>query len=282
MKHTRLLLGLCLAAVTTACRGDARGPTPGAADTTAAPTDAAARSTPTAAAPTTVGADTSAARPTATALAPPRTSGGFPHTPHREVACRTCHGSIQGHATHTAVPCRECHAALPTSGVTRVLTREECLGCHHARAQAVPCVTCHTPVPPGTVQRTLEMGVWAGPRTISLPFDHARHGSLQCAACHTDPPLLKPERACGSCHLPHHRPDADCASCHAAPPASAHDDRVHGGCSAATGCHADSVAKDLPMNRPTCLVCHRDRVDHQPGRECAPCHRLVSAPGKDR
>ena len=268
VKSARIPVWLCLAAALGACRG-------GAPAEAGPPVEAV--TAPAAAAVDTTGppeAEPPAVRPAAAALGQGPLSTRFPHAPHRNVACRTCHGSIQGHATHTTVPCRACHAAAPVAAATaRELTREECLGCHHGAQQTVGCPTCHAPVPPRTVQRPIQLSVWRVPRATSLPFDHDRHAGLRCAACHQEPPLLRPERACGSCHAFHHRAEATCTSCHAAPPPGAHDLHVHDGCSGA-GCHAESAVSDLPRARATCLVCHRDRVDHQPGRECAPCHRL--------
>ncbi len=262
MKNARTLLGLCLAAAVAGCGGGA----PPDANPPAEQSAAAAATT----------ADTGAtvtARAEAVRSAPALSQGPasrFPHTAHSTVACRNCHGSIPGHATHAAVGCRECHAPL-TRDATSTMTREECQSCHHGPQQTFGCSTCHAPVPPRTVERTLELTVWRTPRTISLPFDHARHGSVQCAACHVEPPLLKPDRACGSCHQNHHRPDADCSSCHAAPPAGVHDLSVHESCSG-SGCHAQAAVADLPESRAACLVCHRDRTEHQPGKDCRSCH----------
>jgi len=260
MKNARTVLGLFLAAALAACGGGA-------------PPDASAPAEP-AAAPTTATADTSATAAASTGAVQPavlsQNASRFPHTAHSAVACRNCHATIPGHGTHAAIACRECHAP-PARDIASTMSHEQCMSCHHGSQQTFQCSACHAPVPPRTVERSIQLTVWKAPRTVSLPFDHARHGSVQCSACHADPPLLTPDRACGSCHQNHHRPDADCASCHTAPPPGVHPLSVHEGCSG-TGCHAESAVAGLPESRSACLVCHRDRIDHQPGKDCRSCH----------
>jgi len=262
MKNARTVLGLFLSVA--ACGG-------GEPPHNSPPTEQGA-------APTATAADTGGAvaapaemvQPAA-ALSQGAISTRFSHSAYPAIECRKCHGTIPGHSMHAALPCRECHVAQPSGEVAIKLTREECLSCHHGPQQTVRCSTCHAPVPPRTVERSLQLTVWEAPRAVFLPFDHARHRSVQCTVCHEEPPLLTPNRACGSCHQSHHRSEADCASCHAAPPAGAHDLRVHEGCSG-TGCHAEGVVAGLPESRSACLVCHRDRIDHQPGKDCKTCH----------
>ncbi len=270
MKNARTLIGLCMAATVAGCGGGAPPDANPPAEQGAAPTAPAVT-------PAAPGAAVAArAEAVQSAAAPSQgPASRFPHTAHAEVPCRNCHGStIPGHATHAAIGCRECHAP-PTVDAASTMTHEECMSCHHGRQQTLECSTCHAPVAPRTVERTFQLSVWKTPRTVSLPFDHARHESVQCSACHAEPPLLLPDRACGSCHKNHHRPDADCASCHNAPPPGVHPLSVHEGCSA-SGCHAETAVADLPESRSACLVCHRDRIDHQPGRDCRSCHWPVS------
>jgi len=202
-------------------------------------------------------------------------SSWFPHEPHlaANVACRTCHASVPGHRTHSALACRQCHQG-PAGGPGRVLTRTECLACHHGAKQTVACTTCHDPMPgPLTAQREIRMSVWPDARTRSLTFPHTPHDSLGCRTCHEEPPLLTPTRTCASCHDRHHRPEADCSTCHQAPPPGAHDLRAHLSCSG-SGCHAAERVRSLEPTRPVCLVCHRDRADHQPGQACSTCHHV--------
>lgn len=236
-------------------------------------TEAAADTTASAPAPAAASDSTPVLRPaTLTRVAGP---SWFPHEPHvrANVACRACHPSVPGHGTHSAVACRTCHRPA-AEGAGRMLTRTECLACHHGEKQRVACTTCHDPLPgPLTVQRRIELSVWPEARRRSLTFPHARHSGLECRTCHQDPPLLTRTRTCGSCHDRHHRPDADCSTCHEEPSPTAHDLRVHLGCSG-TGCHAEEKVAFIRPTRAACLVCHRDRVDHEPGRECATCHHV--------
>ena len=44
------------------------------------------------------------------------------------------------------------------------------------------------------------------------------------------------------------------------------------------GCHTDPTLPERPETRPACLSCHRDQVEHEPGRDCAPCHQLADLP----
>jgi len=263
MRIARILLGLWLAMAFAACGGGATPDESPPAEEAAAPATTPAET----GAPATTRPEV--VRPAAAAIQS-SASSRFPHTAHTGVACQSCHTSIPGHATHAGVACRACHVP-PTRDIASTMARETCQSCHHGSQQTRTCSTCHAPVPAKTVERSLQLSVWSAPRSVSLPFDHARHVSVQCATCHVEPPLLSPDRACGSCHQNHHRPDAACASCHAAPPAGVHDLRVHEGCSGA-GCHAETAVADLPESRATCLVCHRDRTDHQPGKDCRSCH----------
>jgi Class III cytochrome C family len=266
VRHARFVVWLCVAAAAAGCRGASRSGSD--ADSAAEPPEAPPPAPPRAGGAPAPAADV--ARPVASAPGRVTAATRFPHLAHAGVECRTCHATIPGHATHAAVACRECHTP-PTVDATSTMPRDECRSCHHGAQQARECATCHAPVPPGKVERSLTLTVWKAPRTVSLPFDHARHGSLQCAACHQEPPALTPNRPCGSCHQNHHRPDADCASCHAVPPAGVHSLSVHEGCSG-TGCHAATAVANLPQSRSACLVCHRDRTDHQPGKDCRSCH----------
>jgi hypothetical protein len=212
-------------------------------------------------------------RPAVSALA--ARGSWFPHGPHlrADVNCRTCHKSIPGHETHAAIACQSCHTA-PADAAGPPPDTMVCRSCHHGAKQRFACTVCHNRLPgPLTVQRQLKLSVWSQVRTRSLPFPHTPHAALGCRTCHVDPPLLTPTRTCGSCHARHHHPGAECSLCHQTPPPTAHDLRAHVSCSG-SGCHAESLVKSLPRTRSTCLFCHQDRVDHQPGKECASCHRV--------
>jgi len=270
MRARPIFTALCLAFGLWSCSRESPPEEAGAAPAeTTASTPAEAES------PDTTRADTAQAVGPAASLSVAY-AGWFPHRPHREakVACRTCHTSVPGHATHAAMECRQCH--LPPSPESEPsLTRTECMSCHHGATQTLSCTTCHDPLPgPLSVERDIKLSVWPTARTRSFTFPHEPHDTLGCETCHNEPPLLTPTRTCGSCHDRHHQRNADCSTCHQEPPPSVHDDRVHLSCSG-SGCHAKERVAFVPsvtQTRAACLVCHRDRVDHEPKQVCATCH----------
>lgn len=201
----------------------------------------------------------------------------FPHDPHVEIDCATCHTSVPGHRSHAAVACRECHqngtAPPPVPPATEV-----CLACHHREEEPRPCAYCHVPVAPLVTEHSVHLGVWTEARLRELPFEHARHATSECATCHLTRPRLETSLRCGACHENHHRADAACLACHAEPREGAHGLESHLGCAGA-GCHSDPVVEALPPRRPLCLVCHQDQIEHNPGRDCADCHQVRGPPG---
>jgi len=52
-----------------------------------------------------------------------------------------------------------------------------------------------------------------------------------------------------------------------------HSIAVRRGCGG-TGCHQDAAVLSLPLNRAVCVSCHRDRVRHGPGDDCADRHAV--------
>lgn len=60
-------------------------------------------------------------------------------------------------------------------------------------------------------------------------------------------------------------------TCHVGVQTPIHSDQVHAGC-AGGGCHDQDPVLSLRPTRNVCEVCHQDRVDHRPGRECTECH----------
>lgn len=210
-----------------------------------------------------------------------RTRGAidFPHDPHVQLDCARCHDAVPGHVVHEEVACRDCHVA--TMPATPPPARAVCLSCHHGEDQARDCVQCHQPVAPLVAQRTVTMSVWNEPRTKALPFAHARHETNACTTCHRSRPELEASLECASCHERHHRPDATCMSCHAQPGEGVHALDAHLGCGGA-GCHSDPVVQALPPSPPSCLVCHQDQVEHNPGRDCADCHQVRGPPDAAR
>lgn len=248
--------------------GCGRAPEPGAgaaSDTTAADSSAAQDTT---AAGTT-------AQLTAVALSRPVDVGvgpyAFRHERHRTLACSRCHTSVAGHAAHSNIACSDCHAPVPAAGPAP--TPADCATCHHANSQQRACVSCHAvPSAPAakTLQVTWKLSVWPAPRTRDVRFDHAWHTSLQCTDCHVNQPQMVPTRECGACHE-HHDGKPDCRSCHPSPPVGAHTVAAHNGC-AGSGCHQNPPVTTATVSRNECLLCHADRVEHEPGKDCARCH----------
>lgn len=207
----------------------------------------------------------------------------FPHENHVGIACRTCHQQPPGHTTHAGIGCPQCHRS--SSFVTqRVLTKSDCLTCHHGGTNGRACLDCHkAPPAPMVVQRQIKLSVWPTARTRTLPFDHATHKSQACATCHQAMPNLKPTVECSTCHEKHHQPTARCMTCHRQPPAGAHTLDAHLTCNKA-GCHNEPVTEHLTDTRNICLVCHQDKENHEPGKLCAQCHQVrpTAAKGGDR
>lgn len=196
----------------------------------------------------------------------------FPHETHVEISCAVCHGAVQGHASHGASKCADCHR---NSGfVTQeTVSREECLSCHHGPLQEKECVDCHNDAGQRVAAWPLQLGIWPGPRSRSLSFEHEVHQARDCALCHKERPSLIPDVDCATCHEDHHHPEARCMTCHLQPPEGAHDLNAHLGCGGA-GCHSDPRFEALVLERATCLVCHQNKEDHEPGKQCAECHQV--------
>lgn len=62
-------------------------------------------------------------------------------------------------------------------------------------------------------------------------------------------------------------------TCHRQPPPGVHTLAAHLNCNA-SGCHDEPVTEHLTETRNICLVCHRDKVNHEPGKICAHCHEV--------
>jgi hypothetical protein len=218
-------------------------------------------------------ADTARARPgtyfgeTTLAYSTP----GFEHNPHADVGCSNCHSGMPGHSAHTTVGCLDCHGDAGARTAAANVTAAECQACHHRADPPRDCERCHAaseiaaPIPV-----TVSLTAAALTRERELRFAHPRHEALACTRCH-ELPRVTPVPACSSCHERHHRRDADCAACHAQPASGTHDLTAHLTCGGA-GCHSNPTVTALPLSRGVCLVCHQDRRDHEPGRDCAQCH----------
>lgn len=220
-----------------------------------------------------------AASTPAQAILASRSPNAFPHEKHQSLPCQRCHTAVPGHAAHTTVACTSCHARVPATGP--VPTPAQCADCHHSETQSRLCVACHAPDTLGTMALTLnwKLSVWPTARQRVVNFDHRQHKSQPCAVCHTNRPAMLPARPCASCHV-HHEGQVDCRACHHSPPAGAHTIAIHAGSNgcAGSGCHQDPPVKVAILSRDECLICHADRVNHQPGKDCALCH--LPQPGR--
>jgi hypothetical protein len=187
----------------------------------------------------------------------------FEHRRHESVTCTTCHGTGQDHRTYL------------------IRTARDCAGCHHDKRRAQPCADCHDAraIAPRSIPATMSFTPIPGERIRALPFRHDTHlqpgKAAACQDCHTAPVTLAVARECASCHVKHHRPDADCTSCHVKAPVGTHTDRVHLSCSG-SGCHAEAAAPPATLSRSVCLACHTEQKDHEPRGDCATCHRIPS------
>jgi Class III cytochrome C family len=215
------------------------------------------------------------AMPRPAALVEPSGPYAFHHEKHRELKCVRCHTAVPGHSVHVDVACTSCHAPVPVTGP--VPTPEQCASCHHATTQPLTCGTCHAPASHGALTLTVQwtLSVWRGPRQREIQFDHAWHTSRQCTDCHNQRPEMVPTQACATCHA-HHEGQADCRICHRSPPPGVHTAAAHEGCTG-SGCHQNPPVTVATLSRDECLLCHADRVNHQPGKPCAQCHMLKTS-----
>jgi hypothetical protein len=183
------------------------------------------------------------------------------------------------HERHARLGCLECHGSGPRHGDVRIRSARDCAACHHDPRRAETCAGCHASgtLPSRAVPSTMALSVWPEPGTRPLPFEHPRHARLTCRNCHTAPVTLGVQLECRSCHEDHHRPEAECAQCHRRSEPPSHRRESHLAC-AGSGCHAPLVRERLTMSRNLCLVCHLEQREHEPGRNCAPCHILSRPP----
>lgn len=192
----------------------------------------------------------------------------FPHSPHRRLACLTCHVSQTQHGRLTfEVPrgCQICHHQAPA--------RSECTTCHQRDALASPLTA-----------RVVVRVPSHAPKARPASFRHATHASIRCTDCHFEPVSMAPTpevRTCAACHGDHHTANRDCATCHSVDGLrAAHPDPrdAHTGCDA---CHTRTTIEQLQPTRSFCLTCHTPerpaagQGGHYPGKECTTCHFLA-------
>jgi c(7)-type cytochrome triheme protein len=171
---------------------------------------------------------------------------------HKEFpGCFRCHDGK--HVNEEGIPlnssCSICHdflqatpAGLQRVAATPAFAHPWKLGGKHAR---ISCDTCHTggPAKPPTCGGCHKIGAPGTPMA-----------SLTCNQCHQNDQQVKPVVSCQKCH-------AERAGLHKAATHSG------AGCSA---CHAPHAWAPAP--RETCLTCHADKTQHNPGNACAQCH----------
>ncbi|MBI4539578.1 MAG: hypothetical protein HY704_08750 [Gemmatimonadetes bacterium] len=214
--------------------------------------------------------------------------------------CGSCHFGVEGvavpafgtafrHDTHllaAGLRCDGCHGTAgyfaadgrtrdPAHGRLALRGVEDCRGCHHVGG-TVTCSRCHAVAELRdrrfTPRVAVRVSVRSEPSVRALPFVHRLHDVFRCAVCHAAGPDQAAMVYCGDCHGPHHQAKSDCGACHEVPPMAMHPaGLVHTGCS---GCHAAERVEDLQPVRAVCLLCHGDRLNHQPEGECAACHRV--------
>jgi hypothetical protein len=195
------------------------------------------------------------------------TSGGGPQE-----------GFLFLHSEHGSVGCVSCHRGGGEHGGLAPQSLQDCRGCHHAAPLSRDCARCHesSEVPARTFRVPQQMSLSvSGSVTRTFSLSHQTHATLDCASCHEGGPDLPAASVrCTTCHEDHHQADSDCTACHDVPLARVHPAaQAHLTCSGA-GCHQATPFQGTPTSRSACLLCHRDRGQHQPGRECRDCHAL--------
>ena len=187
------------------------------------------------------------------------------------------------HDRHQGLQCLECHKMQSEHGAQIVQDMSDCRGCHHTGERLDDeCAACHRATDMKFVvhpiRRTFTLTVNDLASSRELPFRHIDHEERDCSECHVSgPSLAVPELDCQGCHEEHHAETASgCLSCHRQPAEDAHTLAVHLTCSG-SGCHQESPFDGPPRNRPGCIWCHEDKVDHEPDEVCSACH-LLSGP----
>jgi c(7)-type cytochrome triheme protein len=171
---------------------------------------------------------------------------------HKEFpGCFRCHDGK--HVTKEGQPlnssCGICHEFLQASatGLQRVAATPAFahpwkLAGKHAR---IRCDTCHTggPAKPTTCKGCHKIGESAAPMA-----------TLTCNQCHKKEQEVQPLAGCTTCH---------------AERAGLHKAETHSGAGCTT-CHVPHAWAPAP--RDTCLTCHDDKAQHNPGQACSQCH----------
>jgi hypothetical protein len=177
------------------------------------------------------------------------------------------------HEIHRSVACGDCHRADERHRDLRRWTARDCEACHHGDATPAGCTSCHNRsdfAPARLTPTPMALSVWGESRVRDLVFEHERHTAVGCLDCHRGGMRVTAEH-CSTCHLDHHRPEAECARCHLPPEPQTHNLAAHLTCGGA-GCHSTEATRRPMQSRSSCLVCHTDQREHRPGRDCVACH----------
>ena len=132
----------------------------------------------------------------------------------------------------------------------------------HQRHRELPCLTCHVPSAP-RARLTFER-----PRGCQI-CHHQAPARNRCAECHESAELATPVQATMSVTVEAALPGP--AASRARPVPFAHPVHAALACSA---CHTTPVTLEAPAPVRECSDCHGDH--HEPGRDCATCHRTES------
>ena len=200
--------------------------------------------------------------------------------------CLSCHEDVHGaagemaavgvngatsfsHASHVELECSVCHDSRAKHAELVVTEWNACQNCHHGSEFSDRCARCHEPAGIGAAPVALTMAVAGSELQRGLTFDHESHRDLACTECHSGPGQRVVARSCATCH---HGGEAvtGCVGCHSAPSAEAHEISVHD--VSCADCHGAAPADSRDRN--ACLSCHVELADHQPGGDCATCHKV--------
>lgn len=186
--------------------------------------------------------------------------------------CAQCHDLHDFKVADANGVCATCHQAKIDEG--HAGGSLDCLGCHnypHVPEIAITgeCVDCHTNPPENPL----------------ASWDDAPGQHDQCLLCHPgDHPDVPdpPHSVCGTCHADQTGPGHGdgtgvCLNCHTYPHlpevpvmADLHDVHIGEGLNC-SDCHS-GMHGGLYPDRDTCLACHPEQENHNPGQLCQDCH----------
>jgi hypothetical protein len=171
--------------------------------------------------------------------------------------------------------CFRCHDGRHVSKTGKILTTE-CSVCH-TMPQRGPLMPLGAVMPDPKIQTKWHPMELKGKHETTLCSNCHSAGyraPSDCAECHRidrAAPMMETMK-CRDCHLKpaEARPVADCRKCH--DPGGLHLEGEHPDVSC-TECHKPHGW--TVTGRETCLECHGDMKDHNPGEACADCHSFT-------